>query len=304
MEPTRYIWMDGDLVPWEEAQVHVLVHALHYGTGVFEGIRAYETADGPAIFRLGEHMDRLVNSAKAYGIPLDLNADQLSKAAKETFLANGLQHGYLRPLVFYGTGSIGLNPDGASVHTIIATWEWGAYLGEEGVANGIRVGVSSWRRIDQNQLIPNAKGTGGYLNSVLAKTEAVRSGYDEAVMLNHKGYVAEGSGENLFLVRQGHIVSPPVTDGSLDGITADSVCTLLTDAGHTVERRHVTRSDMYYADEAFFTGTAAEVTPIREIDDRDVGDGKPGPVTRQAQQLFMDAVSGKLPEYRRWLDLV
>ncbi len=304
MEPTKYIWKDGELVAWEDAQVHVLSHALHYGTGVFEGIRAYDTDDGPAIFRLEDHMVRLVRSAKAYGIPLELSADHLSKAARETFAANGLRHGYIRPLVFYGTGSLGLNPAGASVHTIIATWEWGAYLGEEGVANGIRVAVSSWRRIDHNQLVPNAKGTGGYLNSILAKTEAVRAGYDEALMLNHKGYVSEGSGENLFLVYDGVVITPPVSDGSLDGITAASVTTLLRDEGHRVETRHITRSDLYYADEAFFTGTAAEVTPIREIDGRSVGEGKPGPVTKRTQHLFMEAVTGKLPAYRHWLDFV
>ena len=302
MEPTKFIWMDGELVPWDNAQVHVLSHALHYGTGVFEGLRAYETEDGPAIFRLDEHMVRMVNSAKAYGIPLRWSADDLSKAAKEVFAANELRSGYIRPLVFYGTGSMGLNPAGAEVRTIIATWEWGAYLGEEGLANGIRVAVSSWRRIDHSMLIPNAKGTGGYLNSILAKEEAVRAGYDEALMLNFKGYIAEGSGENLFVVREGAVVTPPSTSGSLDGITRGSVMTLLEDDGHAVREADLTRSDLYYADEAFFTGTAAEVTPIREVDGRPVGDGTPGPVTRRAQELFMGAATGKLDRYRHWLD--
>jgi branched-chain amino acid aminotransferase len=304
MEPTNYIWMDGELVPWDQAKVHVLSHALHYGTGVFEGIRAYETAQGPAIFRLEEHMVRLVNSAKAYGLPLDWSVDNLTKAARETFAANGLRSGYLRPIVFYGLGSIGLNPAGARVHTAIATWEWGAYLGEEGLANGIRVAVSSWRRIDQSMLIPNAKGTGGYLNSILAKQEAVRGGYDEALMLNSDGYLAEGSGENVFIVRNGEITTPPSTAGSLDGITADSVTTLLCDDGHPVHERNLTRSDLYYADEAFFTGTAAEVTPIREVDDRPVGTGRPGAITRRAQELYMAAVKGELPAYSHWLDHV
>ncbi len=304
MQATQFIWMDGELVPWEDATVHVLSHALHYGTGVFEGIRAYETADGPAIFRLHDHMVRLVNSAKAYGIPLEWSADDLDKAARETFAANQLAAGYIRPLVFFGLGSIGLNPAGASVHTVIGTWEWGAYLGEEGLRDGIRCTVSSWRRIDQSMLIPNAKGTGGYLNSILAKTEAVRGGYDEAIMLNSHGFIAEGSGENLFLVRDGRVTTPPSTSGSLDGITRASVITLLEDDGHPVTETDVTRSDLYYADEAFFTGTAAEVTPIREIDDRPVGEGKPGPVTRRAQEMFMDAATGKLELYRHWLDLV
>ncbi len=304
MQATQFIWMDGELVPWEDATVHVLAHALHYGTGVFEGIRAYETADGPAIFRLRDHMVRLVNSAKAYGIPLKWSADDLDKAARETFAANELTAGYLRPLVFLGLGSIGLNPAGAEVHTMIATWEWGAYLGEEGLRDGIRCSVSSWRRIDQSMLIPNAKGTGGYLNSILAKAEAVRAGYDEAIMLNSHGFIAEGSGENLFLVRGGGVTTPPSTSGSLDGITRDSVITLLGDDGHPVTEADLTRSDLYYADEAFFTGTAAEVTPIREIDGRPVGGGKPGPVTRRAQEMFMDAATGKLERYRHWLDLV
>ncbi len=304
MQPTKHIWFDGELVPWEQATVHVLSHALHYGTGVFEGIRAYETGDGPAIFRLDEHMVRLVNSAKAYGLPLEWSADDLSKAARETFSANGLTAGYIRPIVFLGLGSIGLNPAGAEVHTAIATWEWGAYLGEEGLRNGIRCTVSSWRRIDHSMLIPNAKGTGGYLNSILAKAEAVRAGYDEAIMLNAHGFIAEGSGENLFLVRNGTITTPPSTSGSLDGITRASVIELLTDDGYSVVEADLTRSDLYYAEEAFFTGTAAEVTPIREIDDRPVGDGRPGPVTKRAQQLFMDAVTGKLERYRHWLDVL
>ncbi len=304
MQPTEFIWMDGELVPWDQATVHVLAHGLHYGTGVFEGIRAYETDDGPAIFRLADHMVRLVQSAKAYGIPLEWSADDLGKAARETFAANGLTAGYLRPLVWLGQGSIGLNPAGAEVHTMIATWEWGAYLGEEGLRDGIRCSVSSWRRIDQSMLIPNAKGTGGYLNSILAKSEAVRAGYDEAIMLNSHGFIAEGSGENLFLVRGGQITTPPSTSGSLDGITRASVMTLLADDGHPVVEADLTRSDLYYADEAFFTGTAAEVTPIREIDDRPVGEGKPGPVTRRAQEMFMDAVTGKTERYRHWLDRV
>jgi branched-chain amino acid aminotransferase len=304
MQPTTHIWMDGEMVPWENATVHVLAHGLHYGTGVFEGIRAYATKDGPAIFRLTEHMARLVNSARAYGIPLEWSVDDLVKAGRGVMAANELTSGYLRPLVFYGTGSMGLNPAGASVHTILAAWEWGAYLGDDGLSNGIRVAVSSWRRIDHEMLIPNAKGTGGYLNSVLAKQEALAGGFDEAIMLNSEGYVSEGSGENLFAVRNGVVVTPPVSAGCLEGITRHTVMTLLREDGHRVEEGRLTRSDLYYADEVFFTGTAAEVTPIREIDRRPVGAGRPGPVTKRAQQLFMDTVTGKLETHREWLEFV
>ena len=301
MQPTELIWMDGTLVPWDQATVHVLVHGLHYGTGAFEGIRAYETEQGTAVFRLTEHMERLVRGCKALGIPLEWSADDLVKAGKETLSVNNLRSGYIRPVVFYGTGSMGLNPAGASVHTAIAAWEWGAYLGEEGIENGIRVAVSSWRRIE---LMPNAKGTGGYVNSVLAKQEALRAGYDEALMLNSEGHIAEGSGENLFLVRNGVVFSPPVSSGVLDGLTRHSVMTLLRDDGVEVRESTLTRSDLYYADELFFTGTAAEVTPIREVDDRPVGAGRPGPITRRAQELYMGTVTGKLATHPEWLEFI
>ena len=304
MQPTTYIWMDGELVAWDDATVHVLAHGLHYGTGAFEGIRAYETEQGTAVFRLTEHMERLVRGCKALGIPLEWSADDLVKAGKETLSVNELRSGYIRPIVFYGTGSMGLNPVGASVHTVIASWEWGAYLGEDGIENGIRVAVSSWRRIDQNSLMPNAKGTGGYVNSVLAKQEALRGGYDEALMLNTDGYIAEGSGENLFLVRDGVVHSPPVAAGVLDGLTRHTVMTLLQEDGIEIRESVLTRSDLYYAEELFFTGTAAEVTPIREVDDRPVGSGRPGPVTRRAQQLYMDAVTGKLGAHSEWLEYI
>jgi len=301
MQPTTYIWMDGELVAWDDATVHVLAHGLHYGTGAFEGIRAYETDSGTAVFRLTEHIERLARSCKALGIPVDWSVDDLVKASKELMALNGLTSGYIRPLVFYGTGSMGLNPAGASVHTMIATWEWGAYLGEEGLANGIRVKVSSWRRIGQDALMPNAKLTGGYVNSVLAKQEALRAGYDEALMMNSEGFIAEGSGENLFVVRDGIVRTPPVTAGVLDGLTRESVITLLRDDGYEVIETNVARTDLYYADELFFSGTAAEVTPIREVDDRPVGDGRPGPVTKRAQQMFMDAVTGKNERHGDWL---
>lgn len=304
MEASRVIWMDGEFVPWEEATVHVLAHGLHYGAGVFEGIRAYETPTGTAVFRLTEHMERLHRSAKAYGIPLRYGVDELVQASRKLLVDNELEAGYLRPLAFYGLGSIGLNPAGAEVRVIIAAWRWGAYLGEEGLKNGIRTRVSSWRRIDQATLNTNAKGTGGYLNSILAKQEAVRDSYDEAILLNNQGYVSEGSGENIFVVKDGVVTTPPVSAGILEGITRDSVMTMLRDDGHHVLEANLLRSDLYYADEIFFTGSAAEVTPVREVDDRAVGDGRPGPVTRTAQDLFQKAVTGRLEAYHHWLDYV
>ncbi|HKZ29424.1 MAG TPA: branched-chain amino acid transaminase [Acidimicrobiia bacterium] len=304
METSRVIWVDGDFVPWDEATVHVLAHGLHYGAGVFEGIRAYGTPTGTAVFRLTEHMERLHRSAKAYGIPLRVGVDELVKTSRQLLIDNELESAYLRPLAFYGLGSIGLNPAGAEVHVVIAAWQWGAYLGEDGLENGIRAHVSSWRRIDQGMLHPNAKGTGGYLNSILAKQEAVKNHYDEAILLNYEGFVSEGSGENIFVVKNGAVTTPPVTAGILEGITRDSVMTMLRDDGHQVREANVSRSDLYYADEVFFTGTAAEVTPVREVDDRPVGEGRPGPVTRNAQDLFQKAVTGRLEAYRHWLDYV
>jgi len=304
MQPTKHIWMDGELVDWDDATIHVLSHALHYGTGAFEGIRAYETDQGPAVFRLTEHIERLARSCKALGIPIEWSVNEIVNASKEVFSANGLTSGYIRPLVFYGTGSMGLNPAGASVHTMIATWEWGAYLGEEGVTNGIRVKVSSWRRIGHDSLMPNAKLTGGYVNSVQAKQEALRGGYDEAIMLNTDGFVAEGSGENLFLIRDGVVRTPSLASGVLEGLTRDAVITMLRDDGFEVIEGEITRTDLYYADEMFMTGTAAEVTPIREVDDRPVGDGRPGPVTKRAQEMFVDTVTGANERYSDWLDYV
>lgn len=304
MNPTEYIWMDGEMVPWADANVHVLSHGLHYGTGAFEGIRAYETPEGTAVFRLTDHMDRLKRSTKAFGIPLKYEVDHLVEVAKELVRINGLSSAYVRPIVFFGTGSMGLNPAGASVHVAIAAWEWGAYLGDEGVRDGIRVAVSSWRRIGQNSFMPDAKGTGGYMNSVLAKTAAIKGGYDEALLLNSDGLIAEGSGENLFMVRKGLVHTPPTSAGALDGITRDSVTRLLAEDGYTVKETQISRTDLYYADEVFFTGTAAEVTPVREIDDRDVGDGKPGPVTRRAQELYMGTVKGETGLHREWLEYV
>lgn len=304
MEKATTIWMDGELVPWDDAQVHFLTHALHYGTAVFEGIRAYQTPEGTAIFRLRDHIERLHRSASAYRIPLEHDVGTLIDACVEVVRSNELESGYIRPLVFYGLGSIGLNPAAAEVRTGIAAWRWGAYLGEEGIENGIRVRVSSWRRISGQSFVPVAKGSGQYLNSVLAKQEAVSSGYDEALMLNVDGNVSEGSGENLFLVRDGVVHTPPVSTGILDGITRASVMALLTAEGVEVNQTVLTRGDLYAADELFFTGTAAEVTPVREVDDRPIGTGRPGPVTRKAQSLYSDAVSGKLDRWRSWLDFI
>ena len=304
MEPVEFIWMDGELVDWDKATVHVLSHSLHYGTGVFEGIRAYETSQGPAIFRLEDHMRRLVRGASAYNLPVNFSADELSKAARELVATNGLESCYIRPLIFLGAGAMGLNPAGAEPHVTIAAWRWGTYLGDAGFTDGITVGVSSWRRIHQSMLIPDAKGTGPYLNSVLARLEAEAAGFDEALLLNFEGYIAEGSGENLFIVRDGILHTPPSQAGALDGITRHTVMRLLGDDGFEIRESNLSRSDVYYADEAFFTGTAAEVTPIREIDHRAIGSGEPGPITRRAQELFMDSVTGKLDAYRDWLDFV
>ncbi|OFW64140.1 MAG: branched chain amino acid aminotransferase [Actinobacteria bacterium RBG_16_67_15] len=302
LNPTRFVWFDGELVPWDQANVHVLSHGLHYGSGVFEGIRAYATSRGPAVFRLSDHMRRLEASARAYGIPLLWTAAEFTKAALELVRANELEACYLRPIVFYGTGSIGLNPKGARVQAAIIAFEWAAYLGAEGLENGVKVKVSSWRRIDHASFIPSAKGAGQYMNSVLAKQEALNGGYDEALMLNSAGFVAEGTGENVFLVQDGVVRTPEPASGILAGITRASVMRLLADAGVPVEEGQILRSDLYQADEAFFTGTAAEVTPIREIDDRVVGSGLPGPVTRKAQELFQAAVRGELAAYRDWLE--
>jgi len=302
MDSSSFVWMDGRIVPSDEAQVHVLTHGLHYGTGVFEGIRAYDTPAGTAVFRLTEHIERLHASAAAYRIPLGVPVADLVAACKEVLRVNGMEAGYLRPLAFYGLGALGLNPAGAAVQTIVAAWRWGAYLGEEGVARGIRAHVSSWRRVPPSSFIPSAKGSGQYLNSVMAKQEAISAGYDEAIMLNADGNVSEATGENIFVVRDGVAMTPPASAGILDGITRRTVMTLLADDGVEVRERDVTRGELYGADEVFLTGTAAEVTPVREIDGRQIGD--PGPVTRRTQELFREAATGKTERYRHWLELV
>lgn len=304
METAAKIWTDGEFVDWEDATVHFLTHALHYGTAVFEGLRAYSTPEGSAVFRHREHMDRLAMSAHAYGIPMRYTVEQLEETNKELLRVNDLDSAYIRPLIFFGEGGIGINTAKNEVHTFIAAFPWGAYLGEEGIKNGITATVSSWRRINHNSFIPTAKGSGGYLNSVLAKSEATRNGYDEAIMLNDSGSVSEGSGMNLFAIYGERVITPQVSSGILEGITRNSVVELLESEGIKIEQTELARGSLYAADEIFITGTAAEVTPIREIDGRAVGSGKPGPITRKAQELFGDAVAGKLSEFSRWLDYI
>jgi branched-chain amino acid aminotransferase len=302
IESTEKIWLDGELVPWDEARVHVLTHGLHYGSGVFEGIRAYETTRGPAIFRLGDHIDRLFNSAKIFLIDIPFTRDELVAATKETVRVNGVQSCYIRPIVFLGYGEMGLNPLACEVQVSIAVWPWGTYLGDEGVRNGIRLMVSSWKRHDPNIMPPAAKGTGMYINSSMAKVEAIKSGYDEAVMLSGHGHVSECTGENIFIVKDGRIITPPVSAGALQGITQDSIKTIAHDLGIDYEVGQILRSDLYTADEAFLSGTAAEIVPIRSVDERQIGE--PGPVTRQIQDMYFATVRGEVDQYKDWLDWV
>jgi branched-chain amino acid aminotransferase len=304
METASHIWSDGELVPWDDANVHFLSHVLHYGTGVFEGIRAYNTPEGTAVFRLHDHMVRLVASARSYNIPMKWTAEELEQACLRLLRETGLESAYIRPNVFYGGGSIGVNPAKNEVRVMMAAFPWGAYLGDDAAEKGITTMVSSWRRISHTSLIPTAKGSGGYLNSVLAKEEALASGYDEAIMLNDGGSVSEGSGMNLFIVSQGVVHTPPVSAGILEGITRNSVMELLRDEGVEVRESDLARGALYVGDEMFLTGTAAEVTPIRSVDGRQIGDGSRGPITKKAQELFTAAVAGKLDDYRHWLEFV
>ncbi len=299
---TDFIWFDGQLVPEGQAKVHVLSHALHYGTGVFEGIRAYQATDGSsAVFRLPEHTHRLFNSAKALEMKIPYSEDQVTAAIVETLKANKLPAGYIRPLAFVGYGgNMGVNPAGNPVQLIIATWSWGAYLGAEALERGIRIRTSSFTRHHVNVMMTKAKSSGNYVNSVLAKMEAVADGYDEALMLDPSGYVAEGTGENVFIVSKGVIKTPPLTS-ILSGITRESVITLAKDLGYEVVEQLFTRDEMYNADEAFFTGTAAELTPIRELDRRVIGEGHAGPVAKRLQAEFFKVVKGENPKYKSWL---
>src|SRR5713101_2295955 len=301
-ETTENIWMDGELVPWDQARVHVLSHGLHYGSGVFEGIRTYAAADGPAVFRLTDHIQRLLDSAKLVMMTIPYSRDELIDACKLTVRDSGLESCYVRPIAYLGYGEMGLNPLPCEVNVSIAVWPWGSYLGEESLEAGVRVKVSSWRRMDPNVNPVAAKGTGIYINSSLAKVEAVQSGYDEAVLLNTQGNVAECTGENLFIVKNGVLLTPPLSSGALAGITRASVMTIARDLGYEVVEANLWRHDLYLADEAFLTGTAAEVVPIRSVDDREIG-GR-GPMTRKLQETYFGAVRGEVEQYKDWLEYV
>jgi branched-chain amino acid aminotransferase len=295
------IWMDGELVDWDKAQVHVLTHALHYGTGVFEGIRCYETSDGgSAVFRLREHMQRFERSAKMIFMDLGYTVDEMVEAVKETIRVNKLKSCYIRPVAFRGYGVMGLDPLPAPVNVSIACWEWGAYMGEEALREGVDAGVSSWRQRGVNASPPAIKATANYLNSSLARIEANQHGYTEAVMLNEAGFVCEGTGENIFIVRDGVVSTPPVSDGILEGITRDSVMVIADDLGYPVIEESIVRTDLYACDEMFMTGSAAEVTPVRSVDHRAIGPA--GPITMDIQQTFFKVVKGELPDYEEWLD--
>ncbi len=301
-EKTEKIWMDGELVPWDEARVHVLTHSLHYGSGVFEGIRTYAAADGPAVFRLTDHIQRLFDSAKLIMMEIPYARDEIVEACKLIVRESGLDSCYVRPIAFLGYGEIGLNPLPCDVNVSIAAWPWGSYLGEESLEAGVRVQVSSWRRMDPNINPVAAKGTGIYINSSLAKVEAVKAGYDEAIMLNTQGFVAECTGENVFIVKDGVVMTPPTSSGALAGITRDSIMTIARDHGYPVVEQQLLRHDLYLADEAFLTGTAAEVVPIRSVDDREIGSR--GEITRTLQQTYFAAVRGEVEQYKDWLEYV
>ncbi len=300
---TSKIWMDGTLVDWRDATTHVLTHTLHYGTGAFEGIRAYPTPGGPAVFRLRDHMARLLASCKILMIDVTYTLDELCDAAKEVVRVNGLTEGcYIRPLVYLGYGEMGVNPLPAPVNVAIAAWPWGAYLGDEGVAQGVRMKISSWVRHHPNSMPTASKTVGGYVNSSLAKAEAIKAGYDEAIMLGPDGRISECTGENLFVVRNGVVLTPPPSiAGALPGITQETVVSIATDLGYEVRFETLIRTDLYLADEAFLTGTAAEVVPIASVDDRSVADGRPGPITSRLQATYFQAVRGELERYQDWL---
>jgi branched-chain amino acid aminotransferase len=302
IEATKKIWMDGEYVDWDKATVHILTPSLHYGWGVFEGIRAYDTTRGPAVFRLTDHMKRLYRSAKIYHMEPPISLEGAIKVTKDLVAMNEVRECYIRPIVHLAYGEIGLNPLNSRISMAIACWPWGAYLGEESFELGVRVKFSSWRRLDPNIIPPAAKATGQYLNSSLAKAEALKAGYDEGILLNSNGYVTDGSGENLFVVAEGTLMTPPLAAGCLAGITRASIMRVAADEGIQVRETDLVRTDLYLADEAFFTGTAAEVVPIREVDDRVLGD--PGPITRRVQEVFVAATRGRDERYRDWLEPV
>ena len=295
-----FIWQDGKLVPWREATTHVLTHSLHYGMSVFEGVRAYQTERGTAIFRLEDHTDRLFNSAHIFQMTMPFDKATINEAHKEVLRANNLESGYIRPIAFYGSEKMGVSPKGAKVHVAIAAWPWGAYLGEEGMKRGIRVKVSSYTRHHVNITMVRAKAAGSYMNSILANNEVTADGYDEAMLLDPEGYVAEGAGENLFIVKKGKLYTPDLTS-CLEGITRATVLQIAEELGLAVQEKRITRDEVYCADEAFFTGTAAEVTPIRELDGRQIGIGSRGPVTEKIQAKYFDVVYGRSAQHDDWL---
>jgi branched-chain amino acid aminotransferase len=297
------IWFDGEFVDWREAKTHVLTHTLHYGMGVFEGVRAYEASRGTAVFRLKEHTRRLFGSAKILGMDIGRSEDEINQAVLETVARNNLASAYIRPMCFYGAESMGIHAKGLKVHTIVAAWHWGAYLGADGMERGIRIKTSSFTRHHPNVTMVRAKSSGSYMNSMLALQEVSRAGYDEALLLDVNGYVAEGSGENFFIVRDGVVYTPDLS-AALDGITRDTVIRLAKEAGIEVREKRITRDEVYVADEAFFTGTAAEVTPIRELDDRPIGSGSRGPITEKLQQMYFDQVLGRRDNHPEWLTYV
>jgi branched-chain amino acid aminotransferase len=300
MRETEKIWMNGELIDWADAKIHVGTHGLHYGSGVFEGIRVYETANGPAVFRLTDHLKRLENSANLLHMELPYSTEELRLACHEVVAANGLAECYLRPIAFYGYGELGVNPGTNPIDVYIMSWPWGTYLGDEGVEHGIRAKISSWKRIGPNTIPHVAKATGIYLNSMLAVIEATRAGYDEAILLTDDGYVADGSGENIFLIKDEILSTPDLSASILPGITRQTVIEIGQTLGYAVHERQVIRSDLYVADEVFMCGTAAEVTPVRSVDDHEIG--RPGPVTKAIQSAFFDAVRGRDERWTRWLE--
>ena len=302
LETAEKIWMIGDLVDWDDATVHVLTHTLHYGNGVFEGIRAYETDTGPAVFQLRPHIERLFQSAKILYIDIPWTVDQLVEGVLDTVRVNGFSSCYIRPLVYLGYGEMGLNPLDCKVEVSISCWPWGAYLGDESLEKGVRLMISSWQRHDPNAMPPAAKGVGHYVNSQMAKVQAIKSGYEEAILLSPQGYVSECTGENLFIVREGKIITPPSSAGALEGITQKTVRKIAEDLDIPYIQGNILRSDLYIAEEAFLSGTAAEIVPIRSVDDREIGDR--GPITKAIQEVYFDVVRGKRPEYESWNEYV
>jgi branched-chain amino acid aminotransferase len=302
VKKTDKIWLDGTLVPWDEAKIHVMTHSLHYGSAIFEGMRCYKTPEGTKVFRLNAHLKRFYNSARIYGMQIPYAFDEMSDSIKETIWANRIEECYIRPIAFYGWDEVGVNPVGNRVHVAIAVWPWLPYLGEEGLTRGVTCKISSWTRIDPRSMPMMAKAAANYANSILARLEAQSLGFNEAILLNNNGMVTEGTGENIFLVSDGTITTPPLSAGILPGITRESIIELGRKMGFVVEEKNVTRSELLSADELFFSGTAAEVTPIREVDKHKIGNGARGPITEKIQSKFFDIVRGRDPSFSKWLE--